>query len=101
MILALSFAAGVFAQAMAAAHMNMPMPMSGAAGEPMPDCDHGDADETTACLIACTPPLLNAVSPELAFRPLVKGAVQALVIPTIIGQSPPPDPHPPRLARLT
>ena len=102
-ILALSLAAGVSAQAMAAAHMDAPMAMSGAAGEPVPDCDHsdGDADETTACLIACTLPLLYVVSSEFALRPLVKCAVQALAAPTIIGQSRPPDPHPPRLAALT
>jgi hypothetical protein len=100
-ILALSFAAGVSVQAMAAAPMDLPMAMSGAAGEPMPDCDHcgGDADETV-CLIACTLPVLDMVSPELALRPLTKCAVQALAAPAIVGQSRPPDPHPPRLAPL-
>jgi hypothetical protein len=98
-ILALSFAASLSAQAMIAAHMDMPMAMSGPVGEPMPDCDHCDgADETTACSLACALPLLNVVSPELDLRPPGEPAVQALAAPPIRGRSRPPDPRPPPLA---
>jgi hypothetical protein len=99
-ILALSFAASLSAQAMIAAHMDMPMAMSGAVGEPMPDCDHcdGDVDKTTACLLACALPPLNVVSPELDLRPPGKPAVQARAAPPISGRSRPPDPRPPPLA---
>lgn len=100
--LALTFAAGAFAQATAAARMDMPMAMSSPAAEHMPNCDDcGDPDEGFACFLACTLPALDIVAPEAAFRPLVKRPVQPLAGPAIIGTSRPPDPYPPRPPVLT
>ncbi len=95
--LVLAFAAGAYPQATAAAHMDMPMAMSGQAGEHMPDCDECGGDPDGACFAACTLPALGAAAPEFFLRPLVKRTVQPFAAWAVIGASRPPDPYPPRL----